>query len=231
MKLTVGPLPPAVYWRRRAAILGTLLVVVFMLVYSCSSRSDASRKGRSATTATSSPSTPHSTPPTGSPSSPIFSPGGAISQQTDDPVDPGPAVSSDADRSAAPIGPCADADMTVTASAEPASVARGAFVRFTLRVKNTSNRSCTRDVGADAQELYLEDSANAKVWSSDACDPLHGTDVRTFKPADQADFFVVWNGRASNAGCVNRQPPAAATYRLVGRLNGKLSEPAPVELK
>jgi len=35
MNLTVGPLAPAVYWRRRAFVAGALLVVVLLLVYSC----------------------------------------------------------------------------------------------------------------------------------------------------------------------------------------------------
>ena len=36
MRLTVGPLPSAVYWRRRAVVLGALLLLVIVLVYSCS---------------------------------------------------------------------------------------------------------------------------------------------------------------------------------------------------
>jgi hypothetical protein len=121
--------------------------------------------------------------------------------------------------------------MALTVTAEPASAARATSVKFTLRIKNISTRSCTRDVGPDPQELYLQDSARAKIWSSDACDPLHGADVRTFKPGDVAEFYVLWNGKATNAGCANQQPPPAGRYQLVGRLSTKLSEPSPVELK
>ncbi|HEX7744092.1 MAG TPA: hypothetical protein VF462_02355, partial [Micromonosporaceae bacterium] len=35
MRLTVGPLPPAVYWRRRAVVLGAILLFVLVLMYSC----------------------------------------------------------------------------------------------------------------------------------------------------------------------------------------------------
>jgi hypothetical protein len=122
--------------------------------------------------------------------------------------------------------------MTIVVGADPASSPRGTFVKFTLNIKNTSNRSCTRDVGADPQELYLQtrDNAKTKVWSSDACYPMHGSDVRTFQPGDVAKFYVVWNGRATNAGCANQQPPAAGTYSLVGRLAGKFSDPVAVTL-
>ena len=35
MRLTVGPLPPAVYWRRRAVVLGAGLLFLIVLLYSC----------------------------------------------------------------------------------------------------------------------------------------------------------------------------------------------------
>ena len=37
MNLTVGPLPPAVYWRRRAVVVGVLLVLVLLVTYACGS--------------------------------------------------------------------------------------------------------------------------------------------------------------------------------------------------
>ena len=47
MRLTVGPLPPAVYWRRRAVVLGGVIAVIFTLTYACSSA--AGGKGNLAT--------------------------------------------------------------------------------------------------------------------------------------------------------------------------------------
>ena len=45
MRLTVGSLPASVYWRRRALVLGVLLLAVIVLWTSCSGspRSDASK--------------------------------------------------------------------------------------------------------------------------------------------------------------------------------------------
>jgi hypothetical protein len=51
-----------------------------------------------------------------------------------------------------------------------------------------------------------------------------------FRPNDVAEFYVVWNGRTNNGSC-DGQPPAAGTYRLVGRLAGKLSPPSDLVLK
>ena len=52
MKLTVGPLPTVVYWRRRAVLLGGMLVAASMLWVSC------------ATVSRSAPAAKQSAPPT-----------------------------------------------------------------------------------------------------------------------------------------------------------------------
>jgi hypothetical protein len=229
MKLTVGPLPPAVYWRRRAAVVGTLLLLMIALLYSCSTKSDVSQRNQ-----VRGPSKRPSSSPSPSPSQPVFTPGGGIAAQTGDGGESQPVSPSPSAQPPAPVsGPCTDGEMTVTAVPAQGSVTRASFVRFYLRIKNISGRSCTRDVGADAQELYVQDVSKAKVWSSDACDPRHGNDVRTFNPGDQAEFFLDWDTKASNAGCdsAKRQPPPAGKYELVGRLATKLGDPAPLELK
>jgi hypothetical protein len=226
MRLTVGPLPPAVYWRRRAAIAGILLLLVLGLVYSCSNRSDASQRKRVLTPSTGGPS------PTASvATSPSVSPSADTSPESDGSVSPEPVASTKPSEQVTPSGPCEDTDMSVTAVPDSTSVPRGSFVKFTLKIKNTSDRTCTRDVGADAQELYLQDASKAKVWSSDDCDASHGTDVRTFRPSIETEFWQVWDGKASNAGCAARQPPPAGRYQLVGRLATKLSAPVDIELK
>ena len=45
MRLTVGPLPSAVYWRRRAIVLGVAVVLVFLIVQSCSGGEGKSNGG------------------------------------------------------------------------------------------------------------------------------------------------------------------------------------------
>src|SRR5262245_39600595 len=48
MRLTVGPLPPAVYWRRRAVVLGAILLFVFVLTYSCAKSDNPAANTRAA---------------------------------------------------------------------------------------------------------------------------------------------------------------------------------------
>ena len=67
MRLTVGPLPPAVYWRRRALVLGVALLVVFLIVQACMAATARSDKEDTATgpspTAGETSAPPEGTPP------------------------------------------------------------------------------------------------------------------------------------------------------------------------
>src|SRR5215218_4491135 len=78
MRSTVGPLPSAVYWRRRAVVLGALLLGVIVLFVSCSGGDDkGSDRG-----------------PGASSQAPILLPSSSLSSSSpeDDPsfTDPGP---------------------------------------------------------------------------------------------------------------------------------------------
>jgi hypothetical protein len=215
MKLTVGPLPAGVYWRRRAIIGGALLIVLMLLWAQCSGpdpkRTPASAQSPSAgATATANPTPTVQTPTTG------------------DPVTSAPASSS-APAVASTLPVCADADLSLAAAPEQAMQFRGAYLKFTLKIKNVSARECTRDLGADHQELYLQVGA-LKMWSSDHCDAPHGSQPTTLKPSIEVSFSTTWNGKASNNGCVNREIPPAGKYELVGRLATKFSAPVQVQL-
>ncbi|NJC73874.1 hypothetical protein HC031_29790 [Planosporangium thailandense] len=235
MKLTVGPLPPAVYWRRRAAVAGTLLLAMFALLYSCTGTANVSRRTGAQSPAGRDSSSPTPTPSASvSPSAPVFTSGGGIDIPAGDgdsqSASASPSLVPAAQPSPAPSGPCTDGEIAVTAAAASTSVAQGSTVRFYLRVKNIAGRSCTRDVGADAQELYLQNAAKAKVWSSDSCDAQHGTDVRMFGPNIEAEFYLDWHGNATDNGCPGGKV-APGKYELVARLATKLSDPVVVEVK
>jgi hypothetical protein len=226
MRLTVGPLPPAVYWRRRAIVLGALLLVVILLTYSCgnSERSGASPQGRGTTEPAGEPSATVTvlTPESGSP-------------EASDPTDSAPTSAAAAGTpAAAPSGPCTDEEIAVIPLPARTTSAAGQTLDIGLRIKNISSRTCRRDVGADLQELRIVKGATAeKVWSSDDCGAARGTDVRTFAPNSERRYLVTWNGRASSA-CTSGMPtgpvPAPGEYRVFGRLGTKLSEPVKLTL-
>jgi hypothetical protein len=225
MRLTVGSLPASVYWRRRALVLGVLLLAVIILWTSCSgpSKSDASKNA--AVNATDSPT------PTPSPAASILTPtiGGLTSSPTQFTAPPTADPSDSTGANAAATTPCADADLLLTAQPETALAPNGAYIKFFFKIKNVSARPCTRNLGADHQELYLQ-SGTTKAWSSDVCQPAHGSEVVTMAPNIEHEYSVSWNGLASDNGCTNRKPPGVGKYELFARLDTKISAPATVQL-
>jgi hypothetical protein len=237
MRLTVGPLPPAVYWRRRAVVLGAGLLFLIVLLYSCNGAGNSGTTPQSKTTPTPTaapdaagpsvvPEPSGSTPPpqAGAPSAgpggdegAPGSPGGSTGSGNDGPVAPG--GSGD--------GACTDAEILVTPVAVPASVRHETGLSLQLKIKNRSDRTCSRDVGADVQELYVKSGAE-KVWSSDTCGNVKGTDVQSFTPGFERSYQVDWNGRSSSQcrdGLASGAYASPGTYQLFGRLDTKISEP------
>jgi hypothetical protein len=218
MNLTVGPLPPAVYWRRRALVAGALLVLVLLVLYACGGSDGSNAAGQQPTgSSTSSPS------PDPSPSvlSPIIGAGPASGS----PSSTSSAATGGAPGGGAPVAAdfCTDDDMQLTPVIR--KITGGTYqYEITLTIKNISNRSCKRDVGADPQELHIVLN-NQTVWSSDNCQDAHGQpDVRTFGPGIESRFTRGWDGTVGQA-CTNATAAAAGTYQLVAKLDTKVSAP------
>ncbi|SNT62025.1 hypothetical protein SAMN05421812_113279 [Asanoa hainanensis] len=230
MRLTVGPLPSAVYWRRRAIVLGAAVVVIFLIVQSCSG-GDASSVGNGKNGQSSAPAAdpkptvtilrPHTDPPE--------------QQTTPQNEEPPPTNPAPRTGEAAPPpddGSCTDAEMLITPVPEVTSAARGSMIAIRLRIKNTGKRTCSRDVGADQQELYIKKGA-AKVWSSDTCGNVKGSDVQPFTPNFEREYRVDWNGKDVSKCADNLADgpvPAAGDYQVFGRLATKTSNPVKLTL-
>jgi hypothetical protein len=221
MRLTVGPLPAAVYWRRRAVVLTGVVIVVTVMWYVFSGGTPPA--GAGATGATRSPGPATQASPTDTILRPII--GGS----------PTPSATAFTLPTSGQTGPCTDDEMQVSAAAASAQVPFGTPVSLTIRFRNVSPRSCQRDIGADVQELRVL-SGETLVWSSDDCSANHGHNVSTFAPNQEAKFTLTWAGRISRSGtgavtCSPTAPaPQPGIYQLVGRLGDKLSEPAPLRL-
>jgi hypothetical protein len=230
MRLTVGPLPSAVYWRRRAIVLGSAVVVIFLIVQSCSG-GDASSSGNAQNGHSSAPAAAPQTAVT------ILRPHTDAPPEdtapTDDPPPSDPAPRTGAVAPPPDDGSCTDAEMLITPVPEVASTQRGTLIALRLRIKNSGKRTCSRDVGADQQELYIKKGA-AKVWSSDTCGNVKGSDVQPFTPGFEREYKVDWNGHDVSK-CANNLAdgpiPAAGDYQVFGRLATKTSNPVKLTLK
>ncbi|WP_435205391.1 hypothetical protein [Micromonospora sp. bgisy143] len=249
MRLTVGPLPPAVYWRRRAVVFGAGLLFLIVLLYSCtgSNRSGGQpRAGATSTpTSTASPGAvgPVLTPQSGAPAASgsaepnATESGGPDATGTND-ANPGSGTTTDdpppgSAAGSVDDGTCTDAEISVTSVARPTSVQRGAVVDLQLKIKNTSDRTCSRNVGADLQEIFVKAGAE-KVWSSDTCGKVQGSDVQSFTPGFERSYTVGWNGRDTSrcdgAGLAAGPFAPAGTYQVFARVGTKYSAPAKITI-
>ena len=222
MNLTVGPLPPAVYWRRRAVVAGVLLVLVLLVTYACGGSSDSGTAGQQRS---------NNTPATGTPDPTIseLRPQLGASRGTD-PTGAPPTAAPPAGAPVSAAGPqvdfCADTEIQLAPSVQ--RITGGSFAyQLTLKIKNASVRTCKRDVGADAQELHVVQNGQT-VWSSDSCQKVHGQpDVRTFGPGIEDTFTIGWDGTVGSS-CTGGSPLAAGTYQLAAKLDSKLSDLVPL---
>jgi hypothetical protein len=207
-------------------LLGALLIAVLMIAYACSSAGgpDSTTQVSASTTASAGPA--GSAAPTANPSDEVIAPIGEVT--------PSPTPSPTA--SAANSELCTDNEIRVTARPERTTMPRGATLSISLLVKNVSNRTCSRDVGADLQELRILQGTE-KIWSSDDCGGLRGHELRQFPPGHERSYSVVWNGKSSSACAktIKRTPdgptPRAGEYQLYGRVGTHLSSPVTLTLK
>jgi hypothetical protein len=228
-------------------VLGALLLAVILLFVACSGRNDNnSTRGQNTSSQSPIPAPASSTPeeqpsfsdakPGSGPSLPA--PGDLTSQQptlgdgtADGAASGAPNGQNPAGTNAnvtAPTGAtCADTEMSVIPAPASTTVRRGTPVVIHLTIKNISARTCSRDVGADPQEIYIDQGAR-KYWSSDTCSTARSSDVRQFAPGAERQYSVTWNGRQSSK-CVGGQAagpaPPPGQFEIRGRLGTKVSDP------
>ncbi|MET8085192.1 hypothetical protein [Micromonospora sp. NPDC005237] len=245
MRLTVGPLPPAVYWRRRAVVLGAGLLFLIVLLYSCTGSGRSGARPNAGASPTSTPTSTASPGPGGpvlSPQTGVPSASGSADPNADrsagpNATDPSPETTSNdpslGSAGSVDDGTCTDAEISVTSVARPTSVQRGAVVDLQLKIKNTSERTCSRNVGADLQEIFIKAGAE-KVWSSDTCGKVQGSDVQSFTPGFERSYQVGWNGRdttrCDGAGLAAGPFPPAGTYQVFARVGTKYSAPVKITI-
>ena len=238
MNMTVGPLPPAVYWRRRAIVAAPILVLLFTLsmcvVSASGSAGSAGPKENLKTIAKATPTRTASPSPSmsgdmGSRANPYL-PGVGV---TTSPIPPQPSTIAPAPPPPTTVPPiaCADADLSVTTTLEHQSYPVGSRLKIKIVIANKSNKPCFRDLGAGQQEVFVK-NGDQRIWSSDDCSNNRAQDVRTLAAGDSRTYWVAWTGYTSAPQCPSGQSRAqAAKYQVYGRLGGLHSAPFQLALK
>jgi len=222
MNLTVGPHPPAVYWRRRALVAGGLLLLILLVVYSCGGSSGSGATNR-ASGATSPSPTPTTTP---SELHPVIGASPTAADPGDDPsASASPAAQAPAGPAVADTAgePCTDAEIQLTPSVQRITGGTYAY-ELNLKIRNASSRSCKRDVGSNPQELHVMQNGQT-LWSSDSCQSGAGqNNLVTFGPGIEDSFKIGWDGSAGQS-CSGGRPLPPGTYQIVAKLDSKVSSP------
>lgn len=223
----VGPLPSAVYWRRRLLVLGGTLGLLsggtWLGVAAATGDQPADTVVAGPTTEPPTPALEQVLPSLASvqlpTAAPTTSPAPAV--PTEPPPAPGPVAG----------GPCTDEMITVEVRPDPASAPVGSKPTFVLVVANVSPVACVRTMDKGLQEILLIDGAGNRVWGSNDCYPEETSDVRTLQPGESVTFPVLWSGLSSAPDCTGeRGAPGAGSYLLRGRLDTRTSPDAPFTL-
>ncbi|WP_189080985.1 adhesin [Mangrovihabitans endophyticus] len=272
MRATVGPLPPAVYWRRRAIVLGAVLLGVIVLFVACTGGDDDDKPGAGPASRGASQSASAAAPDE-EPSFADVPPGSGPSLPDPDQVSPGTqdggagpdggtgqdgsgqngdgqngdgqtgtgdggdgsgqADGQNANVDAPADGSCGDSEISVTPVPVTTETDRGSSLVIKLRIKNVGSRTCPRDLGAQAQELYIDQGAH-KYWSSDTCSNDRSSAVVELAPGAVREYSVTWNGREATkctGGLADGPVPDAGEYEVRGRLSTKVSAPVVLTLR
>jgi hypothetical protein len=205
----VGPLPKAVYWRRRLIVLVVALLALFLLLRACGGADGAPVSDPSGTdpaTTDQASDAPGTSTPSPSPS-PMERPTTAATTTA-----------------AVATGACADDAIAVTATVAEEQYPVGGPVPIRFVVRSTAEQPCTRDVGAAANTVTIR-SEGRRIWVSDDCTPGGDPDVRTLRQGEAFAVTVTWQGDVSRPGCESPRPKApAGAYEVLGR-NGDVTGP------
>jgi hypothetical protein len=218
-----GPLPPEIYWRRRAFAIGILVVALALMIWlvlAVVRGGDSPGDATAAATSTSvdkpadaSTVKPAGTSESGAPKSPS---GGAAATPSGAPV----------------AGQCPDQSLAVKVTVEQPTYKTGEQPVFGIVITNISSVACARDMGSGLQQVsvYTLDGQR-RLWSSTDCYPDGQPDVRTLNRGEQAAFTVTWSGSTSQPNCAGERvqvPPGA--YNVVAQLGSVRSAAEPFNI-
>ncbi|MEZ7240135.1 hypothetical protein QYS60_20490 [Rhodococcus sp. GXMU-t2271] len=251
-----GPLPPEIYWRRRALAVGVGVVVLALVVWLVLSLTgggddpepDAAAAGvltsETSTTRTPTSSTGDEADDDTADGVAAAGPGGSSGGTESGSSQPGSSPSSTtsgsaassssaaASASAVAAGQCPDQALAVRVTADRPNYQVGEEPEFTIVITNIGTTACERDLGAGLQQVLVYSlDGSRRLWSNTDCFPESTADVRKLPPGGQAAFAVKWSGTTSEPGCqAPRERVPAGAYTVVGQLGGLRSTPEPFNI-
>ncbi|GAB3210685.1 hypothetical protein [Nocardia tengchongensis] len=215
-----GPLPPEIYWRRRAVAIGAMVLGLALVLWVGFALLKGGGDNKSDTKAAAG----SSAGATGKPSSSASS--------TPDPSSAKPSATSSGAAAPAAHSVCTDQSLAVKVTVGQATYKTGEQPQFGIIITNISSGVCERDMGSGLQLVQVQSlDGQRKLWSSTDCYPDGTPDMRTLAPGQQAAFTVTWSGASSQPGCAGeRLPVPAGPYTVVAQLGSVRSQPEPFNI-
>lgn len=215
-----GPLPPEIYWRRRALAIGVIVValaLVIWLVTLVARGGDSAGESEAAVTSTTSATTTSSTASSTSETSASATPSDSATPTTD------------ADEPVAE--PCTDQSLALKVSVNQPTYRVGDQPGFGTVITNISAAACTRDLGAGPQFLVYTLDGQRRLWASNDCNPDGPPEMKTLKAGEQLSYKGTWFGTTSQPECAgDRLPVPAGAYMVVAELGAIRSAAEPFNL-
>lgn len=221
----LGDLPPSVYWRRRLALLASVIALIALLVLtvrvlSSGGSEPSAGAGAGSTTAPAVHPTTHSHTPSHPVSPRSTKPASTASTTSGSAVSPKSSGTGSAS-SSAPPAKCTPSQLALSAGSNESSYDVGQQPVLSIIVKNTSSEACVQDL-ADPQVILRVYNGESRVWGSHDCKIEPGTNDQTLMPGRAVRVSIVWSGLSSQPNnCANRQRVGAGTYTLYASLSGR----------
>jgi hypothetical protein len=192
-----GPLPPRVYWIRRALVLAFALLLVFTVGKVVGGGDDGSDKDARAAQVAAEPSPTTSAPRAAQ--TPKAQTPKARTPKAQTPTAKAPAAKAKPAPPplAQPDGPCDPQDISVQPLIERA--AAGGQIRIPFDLRGTE-AACTWTVVPSSLVVKIT-SGKDSIWSSQQCRPTIATGTVVVRSAVPTRLVMVWNGRRSNEDC------------------------------
>lgn len=114
---------------------------------------------------------------------------------------------------------CKDEDIVVTVSIDestPAVSEKDFVIRASFSYTGAGN--CVRDMGAKANEVWLENSEGEKIWSTDTCPAHNKSNLVELQFGDVYQMVITWPGTLDPIECGKRGRAAeAGNYTIHAR--------------
>ena len=224
-----GREPPATYWRRRALLLVSVLLALFIGSRACggdaAGQDGALRRGTGKSL--SGPTAPEPSPsatPTGSPSGTSSPTGGPTSGgQSEGAPTEEPTQGGVAGGGVVP-GYCQDGNVRISIKPTKSTFPPDQDASFRLTILNAGSGPCRFEVGPLGWEITVE-SGHTRIWNSDDCAVTEESTLQTLQPVDPVTVAVTWDRIRSKEGCPSGQPAASpGTYTVMAKAGNVTSQ-------